>query len=379
MSNIAVPFYRHALHDDDIDAVTQVLRSLELTAGAVTRDAEAKLADYTGMAHAVGVSNGTSALFLALKALDVGPGDEVITTPMTFVSTSNAILHTGATPVFVDVEADTGLIDVALLEQAITPRTKAVIPVHLYGQMTDMKAIASVCDQHRLAIIEDAAHALEAERDGLRPGATSKMVCYSFYATKNLTSGEGGAVCTNDPELADRVRQLRLHGIRRPQRKPGRYGHWEMESLGYKSLLPNILAALLIHQMDRLDDLWTQRQSIAKRYIEAFSTLKQVRMPSLVPTSRSAYHLFPLWVPASRRDSTLVDLQSHNIGASVHYRAVHLNAYYREQLGFQPGSFPVAESIGAQTLSLPFYPGLQEKEVEAVIQAVQQVVGTWEE
>ncbi len=378
MPSLSVPFYRHALNEDDILAVTEVLRGLELTSGAVTRDVETKLAAYTGRSYAVAVSNGTTALFLALKALGIGPGDQVITTPMTFVSTSNAILHTGATPVFVDVEADTGLLDVSQLEDALSSKTKAIIPVHLYGQMADMRAIRAWSQHHNLFVIEDAAHALEAERDSIRPGELSDLVCYSFYATKNLTSGEGGAVCTDNASLADKLRSLRLHGVYRPPPKEGEYAHWDMERLGYKSLLPNILAALLVHQMDRLESLWRQRQDIAQQYREAFAGLKALMLPTELDASRSAYHLFPLWVPAHLRDAMLVDLKARGIGASVHYRAVHLNRYYREQLGFQSGDFPVAEAIGEQTLSLPFYPGLQADEIKAVQHAVSAIVQGWD-
>ncbi|RJQ72940.1 MAG: DegT/DnrJ/EryC1/StrS aminotransferase family protein [Desulfobacteraceae bacterium] len=208
-----IEFHRHSLEQVDIDNVCRVLRSIFLTTGPVTAEFERRFSGYTGLRHTVALNSCTAALHLALLALDIGPGDEVITTPMTFIATATAIMHTGATPVFVDVENNTGLLDVGRVEHAITPRTKAVLPVHLYGAMVNMRSLREMGDRYKLSIIEDCAHCIEGERDDVRPGQLSDAACYSFYATKNLTCGEGGALATNDAGLAERVNILKLHGM----------------------------------------------------------------------------------------------------------------------------------------------------------------------
>jgi dTDP-4-amino-4,6-dideoxygalactose transaminase len=367
-----VEFYRHALTEDDIAAVADTLRSVFLTTGPRAALFEQQFAAHLGVEHAVAVSSCTSALYLCLRALNIGPGDEVITTPMTFIATANAIVHAGATPVFVDVEPDTGNLDVGQVERAITSRTRAVIPVHLYGLMADMRALADLCHRHHLMLIEDAAHATEAVRDGLRPGQAGQAACFSFYATKNLTCGEGGAVATNDPALADAIKRLRSHGMSKEAagRYTGRYQHWDMLSLGYKANLSDINAALLVGQLPRLSAQLAGREAIARRYEAAFRDLPGVGFPIVREGATSARHLFTIWVSPDRRDEYLAELQERGIGVAVNYRAVHLLSYYRDQFGFRPGAFPNAESIGNSTLTLPLYPSMSEAEIDAVIAAV---------
>jgi UDP-4-amino-4-deoxy-L-arabinose-oxoglutarate aminotransferase len=370
-----VEFYRHALTEADIEEVANTLRSVFLTTGPRAATFEQEFAKFLQVDHAVALSSCTSALFLTLKALNIGPGDEVITTPMTFIATSNAVLHTGATPVFVDVEPETANIDVEQVERAITKRTRAVIPVHLYGLMADMRRLEAVCRRHNLMLIEDAAHSTEAVRDGLRPGQISQAACFSFYATKNLTCGEGGAIATNDAALADSVRRLRSHGMSKEAagRYTGRYQHWDMLALGYKANLSDIQAALLLGQLPRLDAQRQRREAIARRYEKAFSHLPAVAFPIVPKEATSARHLFTIWVSPDRRDAFLAELQSRGIGVAVNYRAVHLLSYYREQLGFRPGRFPRAERIGNSTITLPLYPRMTDTEVDDVIGAVTEV------
>jgi UDP-4-amino-4-deoxy-L-arabinose-oxoglutarate aminotransferase len=374
-----VEFYRHSLTEADIADVAETLRGVFLTTGPRAAAFEQAFARYLGVDHAVAVSSCTSALFLCLRALDIGPGDEVITTPMTFIATANSILHTGATPVFVDVEPDTGNIDVAQVERAITSRTRAVIPVHLYGLMADMRRLEAVCRRHNLMLVEDAAHATEAVRDGLRPGQISQAACFSFYATKNLTCGEGGAVATNDPALAESLRRLRSHGMSKEAagRYTGRYQHWDMLTLGFKANLSDIQAALLLGQLPRLEAQLQQRRAIASRYESAFGGIPDVAFPVVRTEATSARHLFTIWVPRQRRDECLAELQDRGIGVAVNYRAVHLLSYYREHFGYQPGRFPNAERIGDSTLTLPLYPRLTDSEVDDVIGAVTEVAAAW--
>jgi dTDP-4-amino-4,6-dideoxygalactose transaminase len=371
-----VEFYRHALTEDDIAAAADALRSVFLTTGPRAALFEEAFATYLGVGHVATVSSCTSALFLCLKALNIGPGDEVITTPMTFIATSNAILHVGATPVFVDVEPDTGNIDARQVERAVTSRTRAVIPVHLYGLMADVQDLNDICQRHNLMLIEDAAHATEAVRDGFRPGQLGRAACFSFYATKNLTCGEGGAIATNDPVLAESVRRLRSHGMSKEAagRYTGRYQHWDMLTLGYKANLSDIQAALLIGQLPRLEAQLARREAIASRYEAAFAKVPGVGFPVVRGNATSARHLFTIWVEPGRRDECLLKLQEKGIGVAVNYRAVHTLSYYRSEFGFQPCDFPYAEAIGDRTLTLPLYPMMTDEQVDQVIATVRDVV-----
>jgi dTDP-4-amino-4,6-dideoxygalactose transaminase len=374
-----VEFYRHSVTEEDIQEVAAVLRSVFLTTGPKSAAFEKAFAEYLGVQDVVTVSSCTSALFLSLVGLDIKEGDEVITTPLTFIATSNAVLHTGATPIFVDVEADTGNIDVMRVRGAITERTKAVIPVHLYGLMADVQSLADICADAGIEMIEDAAHAAEPIRDGLRPGHKGAAACFSFYATKNLTCGEGGAIATNRRELGERLRRLRQHGMSKgaAERYTSRYNHWDMVELGYKANLSDINAALLLGQLPRLEAQLAKREAIAQRYEEAFAGIDGLSYPIVPPGMRSARHLFTIWVPPQHRDESLSMLQDKGIGVAVNYRAVHLLSYYRERFGFEPGMFPNAERIGASTITLPLYPSMTERQVDAVIEAVRSVAAGW--
>ncbi len=373
-----VEFYRHNLTEEDINRLVEVCRGVFLTTGEDTKKFEARFAAYLGARHAVGVTSCTAALHIALLAVGVGPGDEVITTPMTFAATSNTVFYTGATPVFVDVEPGTGLIDPAAVERAITPRTKAIIPVHLYGQMADMRRLHEIASPHGIALIEDCAHSIEAERDGVKPGALSAAACFSFYATKNVTSGEGGAAVTNSDELNTRLRLLRQHGMSASasERYTGTYRHWDLEVLGWKYNMTNLQAAMMIGQMDRVDDLWKRREELSRRYEEGLRNVDGLSYPVVLPGSKSARHLFTIWVEPSQRDTVLSELQASGIGVAVNYRAVHLLKYYQETLGLPRGSFPTAERIGDSTISLPLYPKLTDVEVDYVIDRVKAIVGS---
>lgn len=371
-----IEFFRHALDERDIESVTDTLRSVFLTTGPVCARFEESFAAYTGLAHSVSLNSCTAALHLALLSLGVGPGDEVITTPMTFIASATSVLHTGATPVLADVDPDTGLIDPKAVEAAITPRTKAILPVHLYGVMADMRALRAIADRHHLAIVEDAAHCIEAERDGVRPGQLGDAVCYSFYATKNLTCGEGGALCTTREDVAKKALLLRQHGMSKEaaKRYHGLYQHWDMVELGWKYNLSDIQASLMVRQLERLDSLWEQRRAVHGLYEAALSGIPGLRLPGL--RGKSAHHLFTVQVPADKRDGLLAHLGQKEIGVAVNYRAIHTLTWFRDTFGFAPGDFPNALAFGAGTLSLPFHTRLDDQAVGHVAQAIKEYLSS---
>lgn len=371
-----IEFYRHNLNEDDKAECMKVLDSLFLTTGETVKTFETKYAKYMGANHTITLTSCTAALHLALKYFNIGPGDEVITTPMTFIATANTIEYCGATPVFVDVEPSTGNMDASLLEKAITPRTKAIIPVHLYGQMCDMKKIKAIADKHKLKVIEDAAHCIEGEREGVRVGQLSDMVCHSFYATKNLACGEGGAITCNDPAMNDWLLKARQHGMSKSaaDRYSVRYQHYDMEFLGYKYNLSNIQAALLVHQLDRLEGYLDQKEAIARRYDEGFKNNKGICMPAVLPQSKHARHLYTIWVDPAKRDQYMGEMQEAGIGVAVNFRALHLMDFYKKKYGYAPGAFPQAEAIGNSTITVPFYPRLSNDEVQYIIDTVNRIV-----
>lgn len=368
-----VEFFKHNLNEQDIQNAVNVLHSTFLTTGKVVDEFEKKFAEFIGVKHAIGVSSCTGALHLSLLAYNIGKGDEVITTPMTFIATPNSIIMAGAKPVFVDVDKETGNIDLNLIPQAITPKTKAIMPVHLYGQMVDMIRLQNLADYHNLTIIDDAAHALEA-RNKVRVGKLLDTTCYSFYATKAITSGEGGAITTNNDYIDIILRKLRNSGMSKnaSERYNGHYEHWDMEMMGWKYNMSNIQASLLINQIDRIDEYWQRRDKIAKYYEQEFDKIG-IEHPIVLPNSKSGRHLFTIWVDTEKRDDILHKLQDKGIGVAVNYRAIHLLKYYRETFGYKRGDFPVAESIGDRTISLPLYPKLTDLEVEYVVKCVKEV------
>ena len=371
-----IEFFRHSIDKNDRKRTEAVLKSIFLTTGKEVEAFEQKFSAYTGLNNTVGLTSCTAALHLGLISLGIGHGDEVITTPLSFCATANAIIHAGATPVFVDAEEETGNLNADLIGSAVTGKTKAVIPVHLYGQMCDMIRIRSSAAEYDLRVIEDAAHAIEAERDGIKVGHASDVACFSFYATKNITSGEGGAAATNRKELDDFLRMLRLHGIDRSaaDRYTHHYQHWDMPVLGWKYNMDNIHASLLVGQVDRIDDLWQQRDRIWKLYEQELSSVRDITILKTLANVRHARHLFTILVPPQKRDAILWNLQDHNIGVAVNYRPIHLLKYYRDRFGFREGDYPVAEDIGKRTISLPLYPSLREKDVGYVVKTLKKIL-----
>jgi dTDP-4-amino-4,6-dideoxygalactose transaminase len=366
-----VKFFKHNLGNREQMSVQRVLRSLFLTTGENVEEFEKVLSRYLSVGHSIGLMSCTGALHLALVAAGVKKGDEVITTPMSFIATANVILMAGATPVFVDVEPETGNINSNLIEAAITKRTKAILPVHLYGQMADMKKISKIAREYSLHVIEDAAHALESKRDGVRPGQLSFAACFSFYATKSITSGEGGALVTNSATVARLTRQLRSHGITSElaQRERAGVKKYDADILGWKYNMSNIQAALLVPQMKGVESRRRRREEIAALYERGFANLT-LKMPKTLPRVTHGRHIFPIWVQPSKRDAVLEYLTRHSVEAVINYPPIHLFSFYRKQFGFSEGDFPIAERIGASTISLPLYSKLTDKEADYVIMQV---------
>jgi dTDP-4-amino-4,6-dideoxygalactose transaminase len=364
---LKVPFYRHALAGDAAASVAQVLESPFLTTGPRAAEVEKQLCQFFDTTYAKLTSSWTQGAVATLLALDIGPGDEVIVPAMTFVATSNVVKQVGATPVFVDVDPYTLLIDAALAKAAVTPRTKAIIPVHLYGQMVDIPALRQAIGPG-IAIIEDAAHCFEGMRGGRRPGQDGDAAIFSFYATKNVTCGEGGAVITNSQRLAEALVQTTLHGMSAGAAKRfegGRYNHWDVARLGIKANLPDLLAVLLTPQIATVEERRKQREAIAERYAARFAQTP-IETPRIDNASVSAFHLFPIYLPDGKRDRALQVLSEREIGATVNYRSVTELTLYKNDPVIRQQSFPHSTGWGEGTLTLPLFPGLTEVEQDYV-------------
>ncbi|MGA0986139.1 MAG: DegT/DnrJ/EryC1/StrS family aminotransferase [Candidatus Nanopelagicales bacterium] len=365
-----VPFYRHSLNRADAELIANVFDSPILTSGAQCKAVEAQIQEYFSVSYAKMVNSWTNGAVAALLALDIGPGDEVIVPAQTFIASSNVVELVGAKPIFVDVDPDTLLITSEFIEPAITKNTKAIIPVHMYGQMCDMKEMSNLAKKYNLAIIEDCAHAFEAKLNDERPGKYSDFAIFSFYATKNVTCGEGGAVITNNENLYNKLIQTVLHGMSAgaaDRFQKGQYRHWGMERLGTKANLPDILAALLPPQIKTIDERLPVREKIAKTY-EEFFTGTQVVIPKVNQGVVHSRHLFPIKVASEFRDQVLFMLGEAQIGTTVNYRAVPTLDFYKNKYGFRAGQFPNSETWGDGTLSLPLFPGMSELEQNYVIE-----------
>jgi UDP-4-amino-4-deoxy-L-arabinose-oxoglutarate aminotransferase len=365
-----VEFFRHCLGEEEFASVTRSLSSIFISLGPRVGEFEQEFAKYLGAEHVVATTSCSISLILALRALGVGAGDEVITTPMTFVATPNAALQVGATPVFVDVERATGLIDPARVAAAITPRTKAIISVGLYGQLSDQRALRELADRHGLYLVDDAAHSMEAELDGVRTAGLADATCFSFYATKNLTCGDGGAVAVRDARLAAALRSLRYHGITKDaaSRYGQQYTHWDMVELGYKAAMTDIDAALLLPQLSKIEERRARREALVQRYEKELRGHPQVKL--VERRGKSAHHLFTVQVPAELRDAVLAGLGRRKIGCAVNYRSVHTLKYYRERYGFARDAFPEAARIGEETITLPLWPDLPPDDVSIVVEGL---------
>ena len=374
------PFAPH-LGDEEWNELLDTLKSGWITMGPKTKRFEELFAEYVGSPDSIAVSSCTAGLHLALVAGGIGPGDEVITTPLTFCSTANVVVHQGAVPILADVRVDTFNIDPEEVRKKITPRTKAIIPVHLAGQPCDMDEIKAIAEEQELLIIEDAAHATGAKYKDRMIGTISDVTVFSFYAIKNLTTGEGGMITTEDEELAERMRILRLHGIsRHAWKRYSAQGSWYYEVLlpGYKYNMTDIQASLGIHQLAKQERFLEVRQRYADMYADAFKDLPEIITPVVKDYVRHAWHLYIIRLGLDRlmidRTRFMEALRGENIGTSVHFIPLHLHPYYRERYGFRMGDFPVAESLYEGIVTLPLYPKMCVEDVRDVIQAVRKVV-----
>jgi UDP-4-amino-4-deoxy-L-arabinose-oxoglutarate aminotransferase len=373
MVHMQVPFYRHSLAPENSKYVAKVLETPFLTSGPIGKEVEDQISEYFGAKHTKLVNSWTNGAVATLLALDIGPGDEVIVPAMTFIATANVVELVGAKPVFIDCDPDTLLITPELIKAAITIKTKAVIPVHMYGQMCDIKAIKEILPKDQLiSIIEDCAHTFEAKFNGDRPGKYSDVSIFSFYATKNVTCGEGGAIITNDSNLFERIIQAILHGMSAgaaDRFKAGQYRHWGMDHLGTKANLPDLLACFLPEQIRTIDERLGVRESLADKYENALKS-SNIKLPKINPKVVHSRHLFPIYVGKSARDESLMALGNSNIGATVNYRSVTSMNFYKSKYGFSGTEFPNSLKWGEGTLSIPLFPGMTEEEQEYVIEVL---------
>jgi dTDP-4-amino-4,6-dideoxygalactose transaminase len=377
-------FGKPRIEEEDIAEVVATLRSGWIGMGPRTLQFEREFAAYVGAKHAIAVNSCTAALHLALIAAGVGPGDEVITTPLTFAATANVVEHLGATPVFADIDRRTQNIDPARVAAKVTPRTKAIIPVHMLGRAADMDPLLALAREGGLMIVEDAAHAVETVYRGRHVGTIGDFTAFSFYANKNVTTGEGGMLTTGDDALADRVRTLRLHGISKDAWK--RYSSdgftpYELIEPGYKYNMLDLTAALGLGQLRRVEENWQIRERLVALYNEGLAEVAGLTIPALEPLppgDRHAWHLYPILLDLEGltidRNRFIDALQARNIGSGIHYAALHLQGYYRERYGYRRGDLPEAEWVADRTVSLPLSPAMTEEDVDDVIAAVTDIL-----
>jgi perosamine synthetase len=375
-----LPYGRQSVDEDDIQAVADVLRSDWLTTGPKVGEFEEIFAARVGAKYAVSFSSGTAALHGAAFAAGLSPGDEAITSPMTFAATANCVLYQGAVPVFADVSADTLNLDPEQVAARITPRTKAILPVDYAGHPADLAPILQVAEARGLVVIEDACHALGAEYQERRVGSIAHMTVFSFHPVKHITTGEGGMVTTADPGLAETLRRFRNHGISSEARQRQGAGQWhyEMVLLGFNYRLPDIACALGIKQLRRLEGNLARRREIAARYTSEFSSIPAVIPPAIRSEANPAWHLYPIRLDLKKltadRGQIFRALRAENIGVNVHYIPVHRHPYYRDRFGYKGGEFPVAEAAYERLITLPMFHGMSDRDVADVIQAVRKVV-----
>ena len=378
-----LPFHRASIGQEEIEAVLNVLRSGWLTTGQCARQFETDFAEYAGAKHAIAVTSCTAALHLALAAIDLREYDEVILPTMTFAASGEVVFYFGARPVLVDSAPDSFHMDSSLIKAAITPRTKAILPVHYSGYAHELDTILEIANRYGLKVIEDAAHAFPSRYHSRAIGTIGDITCFSFYATKTITTGEGGMITTEDPDLAARMRLLSLHGISRDAWK--RYtseGSWryDIEAVGYKYNLTDLQAAIGIAQLHKCETLLARRAALAARYTQQLSSLDAFITPVIPPDVQHAWHLYVLQVNENvlniGRDRIIDELKARGIGTSVHFIPLHLHPLYQKNCGYRAGQFPNAERHFSRAISLPLFPDLAFDEQDRIIQALHEIART---
>jgi dTDP-4-amino-4,6-dideoxygalactose transaminase len=382
--SIQIPFHRADLGEEEVQAVSEVIRSGWLTMGAKTFEFERQFAHYIGASHAIAVSSCTAALHLALEAVGVRRDDEVLVPTTTFTATAEVVTYLGAKPILVDIDPITLNIDPHDMQRKISRRAKAIIPVHFAGTPCDMTKVLELAAEYDLHVIEDAAHSLPATYKGKRIGTISELTAFSFYATKTLTTGEGGMITTENQEYAQRLQVMRLHGI--AQNAWNRYsseGSWFYEVLetGFKYNFTDLQAALGLVQLAKCDAMNLARHRIAQRYSSAFRSIDSLQVPITLSDRESSWHLYVLRLHLEKlrihRDQFIRELAERGISASVHFIPLHLQPVYQRDYQYKPGDLPVAEREYKRSLSLPIYPAMRDEEIEQVIWAVSDVASTW--
>ena len=378
-----LPYGRQWIEDDDIEAVVKILKSDFLTTGPAILEFEEAVANYVGAKYAVSFSNGTAALHGACFAAGIQKGDEVITTPMTFAASANCVLYQGGTPVFADIDDNTYNIDPKQIEEKITSKTKAIIPVHFTGQPTELDEIHRLAQEHNLVVIEDAAHALGASYKKKRIGGLSDMTMFSFHPVKHITSGEGGVITTNDDGYYQKLLQFRSHGIIKDQQlMTESHGPWyyEMQSLGFNYRMTDIQAALGANQLKKIDHFLSRRKHYVSLYNEAFESRDEIRIPAQHPDGDSSWHLYIIRLQTEKmkvsRKVIYEELMKENIGVNVHYIPVHKMPYY-QQLGYGKETYPVAEKLYEEILTLPLFPKMSVDDINDVITAVIKILNQY--
>ena len=371
-----IPYGRQSINDEDIQAVIETLQSDYLTTGPKIQEFERKVADYCGAKYAVAVSNGTAALHIACMAAGISEGDEVITTPITFVASANCVLYCGGTPVFADINPKTYNIDIEDIRQKITDKTKAIVAVHFTGQPCEMEEIHGIAEEHNLIVIEDAAHALGADYRGQKIGSISDMTTLSFHPVKHMTTAEGGMVLTNNEELYRKLCLARTHGITRDtammeSAAADEPWYYEQISLGYNYRITDVQCALGISQMNRLDEFVEKRRRLVQRYNEAFQNVSEIITPYQMEGCNNSYHLYVIQITKGSRKEIFQTLRSAGIGVNVHYIPVYTQPYYRTH-GYADVCCPNAEQYYQRAISLPLYPELTDEEQDYVIEQVLQ-------
>jgi dTDP-4-amino-4,6-dideoxygalactose transaminase len=377
----AIPFYRPDIGEEEIAAVVETLRSGWVTVGPRTHEFEQAFAEYIGAPHAVAVSSCTAALHLALDALDLKPGDEVITSTLTFTATGATIIHAGARPVLVDCTPETLNIDPTDVAKKITARTRAIVPVHFAGHPAPMDEILAIARQHKLTVVEDAAHALPTGYHGRRIGTIGDITAFSFYATKNLCTGEGGMLTTADATIADRLRTRRLHGMSRDAwRRYSSQGSWryDVSYPGFKYNMTDTAAAMGLVQLRRLPAMHHRRQQLAQQYAELLGDCPALQLPVTLPDVEHAWHLYAVRLRPEHllihRDAVIEELKAAGVGSQVHFIPLHLHSFYRDAFGYRPEEFPVASAAADTLFSLPFFTLMSDDDVRLVAVTLRRII-----